>query len=154
MIADSHCKEGQSHRSNAVCSPRSFFALVLLFGIILPAQVEAQNCFQSNQELIDAVQGYVNDDPQVLQDYGANINDWCVSGLTDLSGVFSGLTNFSEPIDQWDVSNALEMNDMFRDATSFNENIASWNVSNVRTMRNMFFNADSFNQPIGSWVRG
>jgi hypothetical protein len=32
------------------------------------------------------------------------MNNWNVSGITDFSGVFSGVAGFNETISKWDVS--------------------------------------------------
>ena len=54
------------------------------------------------------------------------------------------------PINNWNVSNVTNMNGLFKDKTTFNDNISGWDVSNVTNMNNMFNSATSFNKPLGS----
>ena len=61
-----------------------------------------------------------------LPEYGGHINNWDVSGVTDMSAMFAGVTSFNQDISQWDVSNVEDMEYMFKDAKSFNRNISNW----------------------------
>ncbi len=80
-----------------------------------------------------------------------NAASTCTSGVTDMSSLFSGQTNFNEDISTWDVSDVTDMSNMFFDAHSFNRNISYWEMSKVKNAYRMFLNAVEFNQPIGSW---
>ena len=109
--------------------------------------------------------------------YNTSINDWDVSHVTNMSGMFATATEFNQPLNNWDVSHVTNMQGMFAEALKFNQplnnwvvssvtnmsgtfvaamkfnqNINSWNVSNVTDMSNMFGNADDFNQPLNNWV--
>ena len=109
--------------------------------------------------------------------YNTSINDWDVSHVTNMSGMFATATEFNQPLNNWDVSHVTNMSSMFAEAVKFNQplnnwvvssvtnmsgtfvaamkfnqNINSWNVSNVTDMSNMFGNADDFNQPLNNWV--
>ena len=109
--------------------------------------------------------------------YNTSINDWDVSHVTNMSGMFATATEFNQPLNNWDVSHVTNMSSMFAEALKFNQplnnwvvssvtnmsgtfvaamkfnqNINSWNVSNVTDMSNMFGNADDFNQPLNNWV--
>ena len=109
--------------------------------------------------------------------YNTSINDWDVSHITNMSGMFATATEFNQPLNNWDVSHVTNMQGMFAEALKFNQplnnwvvssvtnmsgtfvaamkfnqNINSWNVSNVTDMSNMFGNADDFNQPLNNWV--
>ena len=109
--------------------------------------------------------------------YNTSINDWDVSHITNMSGMFATATEFNQPLNNWDVSNVTNMQGMFAEALKFNQplnnwvvssvtnmsgtfvaamkfnqNINSWSVSNVTDMSNMFGNADDFNQPLNNWV--
>ena len=83
--------------------------------------------------------------------YGATMNDWDVSQVTDMSNLFQNRTTFNDDISSWDVSNVTTMEDMFNGASAFNQDISSWNVGNVTTMRSMFNSARVFNQDISNW---
>lgn len=73
------------------------------------------------------------------------INNWDVSQVTDMSGLFANKTNFNEDIGNWDVSHVTDMSRMFSNATNFNKFIGNWNVSEVGDMSEMFANATLFN---------
>src|SRR5690554_1949648 len=60
-----------------------------------------------------------------------NMNDWDVSNVTNMLGMFSGATAFNQYIGGWDVSNVSNMGAMFSVASTFNQNISGWDVSNV-----------------------
>ncbi|PID64828.1 MAG: hypothetical protein CR962_00925, partial [Gammaproteobacteria bacterium] len=72
-------------------------------------------------------------------------------GVTDLSYMFCGASQFNQPIDHWDVSSVTNMNAMFREATAFNQPIGGWKVDNVTNMYFMFYGATAFNADISKW---
>jgi hypothetical protein len=102
-----------------------------------------------NDKLREAVRLWCGQRAVALQRDG-NINDWDVSQVTDMSGVFED-TTFNDRIDRWDVRNVTSMDRMFLDATRFNQPSDTWNVSQVLTMGSMFRHALSFNQSLSSW---
>jgi hypothetical protein len=53
-------------------------------------------------------------------------------------------------INEWDVSNIQDMEGLFENYNEFNENINDWDVSNVIRMNNMFMGCKNFNQFINS----
>ena len=61
--------------------------------------------------------------------------------------LFGRTKSFNQPLDNWNVSNVINMSGMFEGAESFNQPLNNWNVSNVTDMRGLFFGAESFNQP-------
>ena len=79
------------------------------------------------------------------------MNDWDVSGVTNMSHLFDEATSFNQPIGQWDVSSVTDMNNMFSDAGFFNQPLEKWDVSNVTDMSDMFYSAVHFNQPLEKW---
>lgn len=79
------------------------------------------------------------------------MNEWDVSLVTYMAGMFHGAENFNEDISNWDVSNVTQMAYMFAEASSFNNEIGDWNVSKVTGMNAMFAAANSFDKYIGNW---
>ena len=80
-----------------------------------------------------------------------NCNDWDMSNVTIMTGMFINSPSFNQNIGNWDVSSVIDMVQMFNGATSFNQNIGNWNVISVTSMAYMFAGATSFNQNIGNW---
>ena len=105
---------------------------------------------QSKQELVTAVNLWVSDNASALSTYG-EINEWDVSLISDMSGLFYSLNLFNEDISSWNVSNVNDMSNMFNGAESFNQDISDWNVLNSHNMEAMFLGAAIFNQDISSW---
>ena len=80
-----------------------------------------------------------------------SMNNWDVSTVTNMEGMFSGAQLFNSDISNWDVSNVTTMRQMFEVCFSFNQPIGSWNVGKVTLMDWMFSSCSAFNQPIGNW---
>ena len=87
----------------------------------------------------------------VANSFNQNIGNWVLSGATNLNMMFAENTAFNGAIGNWDVSGVTDMGSMFLGATSFNQDIGGWDVSNVNNMEGMFNNATAFNQDIGNW---
>jgi surface protein len=83
-----------------------------------------------------------------------NAASTCTSGITDMSYLFDGKSNFDQDISSWDVSQVVNMEKMFNNAHTFNQDISNWDVSSVTNMYAMFFNAQIFNQDLSSWNVG
>ncbi|WP_279062318.1 DarT ssDNA thymidine ADP-ribosyltransferase family protein [Campylobacter lanienae] len=79
------------------------------------------------------------------------LNNWDVSNVTDTSWMFAGCTNFNQPLDNWNVFNVTDMREMFDGCENFNQPLDNWNVSSVTDMYEMFRNCENFNQPLDSW---
>lgn len=116
-------------------------------------------CFGDNLELRAAAIRFVkegcgataNTCPDLSRKYGWPLGSWCVSQVTDMSGLFQGLDTFDEDISQWEVEQVTDMSQMFYGAKKFNQDISVWNTSSVRSMNSMFSGATSFNQAIAAW---
>lgn len=80
-----------------------------------------------------------------------NINNWDVSGVTDMTGMFYQALGFNSEIGSWDVGNVFTFEKMFFGAVGFNQPIGNWNMSHAFLLTSMFEGATNFNQPIGSW---
>ena len=83
--------------------------------------------------------------------FNQNIGNWDVSSVIDMVQMFNGATSFNQNIGNWNVISVTSMAYMFAGATSFNQNIGNWDVSTVNDMQYMFSGATAFNQDIGSW---
>ena len=81
----------------------------------------------------------------------ANADATCTTGITDMSGLFSGQGSFDANISHWDTSSVTQMYNMFKNATAFNQDISKWDTSKVTLMQSVFEYATAFNQDIGSW---
>ncbi|WP_180380004.1 DarT ssDNA thymidine ADP-ribosyltransferase family protein, partial [Campylobacter sp. P0109] len=79
------------------------------------------------------------------------LDNWNVSSVVNMSGMFSCCTNFNQPLDNWDVSSVIDMVAMFRDCKNFNQPLDSWDVSSVIYMNSMFSGCRNFNQPLNNW---
>ena len=89
-----------------------------------------------------------------ITNFNQDLSNWNVSGVTDMSGLFSNASSFnnggSANINNWDVGNVLYMDNMFANTYQFNQPLSGWNVSKVISMTGMFIGC-IFNQPINNW---
>ena len=107
----------------------------------------------TNATLRRAVQDYLAGGARredIVDKYG-EINNWDVSNVEYMSGMFANASSFNQPLNNWNVSKVTNMTAMFRGASSFNQPLNKWNVSKVTDMKWMFKNAHSFNQPLNNW---
>ncbi len=79
------------------------------------------------------------------------LNNWDMSTVTNISYMFSQVSQFNQPLDKWNVSQVTDMSGLFQFDTLFNQSLSSWNVSNVTNMSAMFLVAKKFNQPLNIW---
>jgi surface protein len=79
------------------------------------------------------------------------LDEWDVSQVVNMEGMFYGATTFNEDITGWNTGNVTNMDSIFRDAPAFNQDISVWNISNVTKMGHMFENAVLFDKNIGNW---
>lgn len=77
-----------------------------------------------------------------------------LSGVTDMSRMFSYATHLTGDIGDWDVSTVTDMSRMFEKAKAFNTDLGNWNVGNVTDMQWMFQGATVFNQDLNNWDVG
>ena len=79
------------------------------------------------------------------------IQDWDVSAVTNMKGMFYGDTLFNQDISKWDVSAVTDMWFMFASVIAFNQDLSKWDVSAVADMGGMFSGASTFNQDLSNW---
>ncbi|EHN6916219.1 BspA family leucine-rich repeat surface protein, partial [Campylobacter jejuni] len=84
-----------------------------------------------------------------VTNFNQPLNNWDVSSVTNMSGMFCGSKNFDQPLNNWDVSSVTNMSGMFCGAKNFNQPLPFWDVSNVTDMSYMFF--ASAQSPLPSW---
>jgi surface protein len=83
--------------------------------------------------------------------FNQDLSGWVVSNVTDMSAMFARASAFNQNISGWDVSNVTNMSAMFAIAGAFNQDLSSWDVSNVTDMSDMFVGASAFNQDLSNW---
>ena len=114
-------------------------------------------CFANIDELKQAIDEYVEQECNNVTNcivggiYGWPMDSWCVTNITDMSHLFSGMINFNENISSWDVSNVILINAMFFNAQAFNRDNSGWDVAHVTDMSYMFYGAQAFNGDISGW---
>ena len=85
--------------------------------------------------------------------FNGDLSSWNVSGVTNMYSMFYDADLFNQPLNDWEVSGVTDMSYMFKDADAFNQTISGWDVSAVTDMAHMFEGADSFNRPLNDWER-
>ena len=83
--------------------------------------------------------------------FNGNISNWNVSSVTDMSYMFNGAEVFDGDISNWNVSSVTNMSEMFSDAAAFDQSLNGWNVSSVTDMSAMFNKASVFDQSLEDW---
>jgi len=82
-------------------------------------------------------------------EFDQDLDDWDVSNVTNMSGMFMNANKFDGKIGKWDVSNVKDMSFMFMGASEFNQDLSRWDVSNVTNMSGIKMNANKFDGNIG-----
>ena len=147
-------KAGKEHTDRVRFLESIMLRLTSLIIVLLIAganvfQTKARSIqFISNAELQAAVQ-QCTDDWQ--SSHCANIGDWDVSLITDMTGLFAPDSGFNLDISGWNNSNVASMSGIFNSASSFNQRLDAWDMSRVTDTSYMFYQATSFNQPVNSW---
>ena len=79
------------------------------------------------------------------------LEDWDISKVTNMRGMFRDCRKFNSDLSKWDVSNVENMREMFWDCQTFNSDLSNWNVSSVENMECMFHSCDNFNSDLSNW---
>ena len=79
------------------------------------------------------------------------LEDWDVSEVTNMRGMFRDCRKFNSDLSKWDVSNVENMREMFWDCQTFNSDLSNWNVRSVGNMSGMFYNCKTFNSDLSNW---
>ena len=79
------------------------------------------------------------------------LEDWDVSHVEDMSGMFAGCYNFNSDLSKWDVSNVKDMRYMFEGCENFNCDLSKWDVHHVEVMGGMFYYCREFNSDLSKW---
>ena len=76
-----------------------------------------------------------------------------LTGIINLTNVFQSCSSITTVgrMNEWNLSAIARIDGIFLDATNFNQNIGNWNVSSVTNMASVFANCKLFNQNLGSW---
>ena len=85
------------------------------------------------------------------ESFDGDLSSWSVSQVTDMSSMFAGADAFDGDISSWSVSQVTDMSSMFASADAFDGDLSSWSVSQVTDMSSMFAGADAFDGDISSW---
>ena len=79
------------------------------------------------------------------------LEDWDVSKVTNMRGMFYNCGNFNADLSKWDVSSVRDMKYMFWSCKNFNSNLSKWDVSSVEKMGCMFEECEKFNCDLSKW---
>ena len=83
--------------------------------------------------------------------FNQQIDNWDVSNVTVMEGMFRQNEVFNQPLGSWDVSSVTNMAQMFLAASAFNQDISSWRLDSIENITVMFGAATVFNQDISVW---
>lgn len=129
-------------------------------------------CFQSTEELKDAVDAFLANDTLQNRVYGTTMGSWCVSDLQDFALVFRTTRRrsdryadasaeldersrgFSTDLSGWDMSNAKDLEETFRGIKNMSLawGIHRWDVTSASSLRATFMDTLWTEQPdLSSW---
>lgn len=70
-----------------------------------------------------------------------NVQDWDVSKVTNMKGMFYNTGNFEADFSTWDVSGVTDFDEMFYDSEIKTVDMSNWKHPNSSRMKNMFANS-------------
>merc|ERR1719491_267644 len=120
---------------------RSRYFMIALARLLASDAAAVNQQFENRDKLKAEVGKYCNN-PQSYNNvtYGP-IENWDVSGITDMSELFyveKVGSDCNPPIGDWDVSSVEYFRAMFYYASSFNKDISQWDVSSSKSFFGMF----------------
>lgn len=71
--------------------------------------------------------------------------------MTSMADAFSFATSFNADISEWDVSSVKDMSKAFYACNAFDADISKWDVSAVENFESTFYGDFVFNQDISGW---
>ena len=80
-----------------------------------------------------------------------DLSNWDVSHVQDMDGMFMGCKKFNSDLSKWDVSHVEDMYGMFEGCKNFNSDLSKWDVSLVKNMNYMFYDCGEFNCDLSNW---
>ena len=83
--------------------------------------------------------------------YIIGLEDWDVSNVKDMYGMFEECEKFNCDLSNWDVSSVKDMTAMFSGCEKFNCDLSKWDVSSVENMISMFMGCEKFNCDLSKW---
>ena len=78
------------------------------------------------------------------------LEDWDVSNVENMEGMFYNCENFNSDLSNWDVSSVGNMHSMFYRCKTFNSDLSKWDVSSVKDMKYMFSHCKNFNSELSN----
>jgi hypothetical protein len=94
----------------------------------------------------DTLREFLSKNKDEIQVNSISITELDVSGVTDMSKLFSGWHLFNQPL-KWDTSSVINMESTFDRCRSFNQPL-EWDTSSVVNMESTFDGCSSLNQPL------
>jgi hypothetical protein len=79
------------------------------------------------------------------------IENWDVSNVRNMFGMFSDCTFFNQPLNGWNLSSVEDTRSMFYRCHRFNHTLNNWRMPIIQKMDQMFHYCTSFDQDLNSW---
>ena len=79
------------------------------------------------------------------------LDEWNVSSVESLIGMFRGCKSFNQPLNNWNVFNAINMSYIICHSSLSNEPLNDLDVSKIIILIGMFNGCTNFNQPLNNW---
>jgi surface protein len=81
----------------------------------------------------------------------SDLSSWDVSKVTNMNWMFLGCRNFYSDLSSWDVSSVESMGMMFSGCSVFDSDLSGWDVSQVKNMNYIFNDCHNFNSNLSGW---